>query len=128
MSILVPVPPAPPLPPINPQGVTSSGPVTFSPDATYDLGSAGARPNNINAAGNATIGGSVSATSGSFAGGVSTGNVAFTAPGTTLRSGSGAPGTGMGNVGDFYFRTDTPGTANQRLYVKTGASVWTAIL
>lgn len=42
-----------------------------------------------------------------------------------LTFGSGVPSGG--NDGDYYFRTDTPGTANQRLYVKS-AGTWTGIL
>ncbi|HEY1295480.1 MAG TPA: hypothetical protein VGJ60_20570 [Chloroflexota bacterium] len=49
-------------------------------------------------------------------------------PGGSLWSGSGAPATGLGSIGDYYFRTDTPGTANQRIYVKTAAAVWTGIV
>jgi hypothetical protein len=45
----------------------------------------------------------------------------------TIYSGSGAPSNSNGANGDFYFRTDTPGTANQRLYVKSSGS-WTGIL
>jgi hypothetical protein len=41
--------------------------------------------------------------------------------------GKGVPSNANGNSGDFYFRTDTPGTANQRLYVKNGTT-WTGIL
>lgn len=44
-----------------------------------------------------------------------------------ILSGSGAPGAGVGSNGDYYFRVDTPGTGNQRLYVKA-AGVWTGIL
>jgi len=44
-----------------------------------------------------------------------------------LYGGSGVPAGGLGANGDFYFRTDTPGTANQRLYVKS-AGAWTSIL
>lgn len=50
-------------------------------------------------------------------------------------SGSGAPTTPGGsrtyNLGDRYWRTDTPGTANQRLYIVTTAGTsptWTGIL
>ena len=46
----------------------------------------------------------------------------------TLRGGSGAPATGLGAIGDYYFRTDTPGTANQRIYVKTAAATWTGVV
>ena len=44
----------------------------------------------------------------------------------TLKSGSGAPAAG-GNSGDIYFRTDTPGTANQRIYINN-AGTWTGIV
>jgi hypothetical protein len=40
----------------------------------------------------------------------------------TIRSGSGVPSNSLGVNGDFYFRTDTPGTANQRLYVRSAGS------
>lgn len=39
---------------------------------------------------------------------------------------SGAPAAGIGNNGDFAFRIDTPGTANQRIYVKS-AGAWSAL-
>ena len=42
--------------------------------------------------------------------------------------GSGAPPTSLGGVGDYYFRSDTPSTANQRLYVKTASATWTGIV
>jgi hypothetical protein len=48
--------------------------------------------------------------------------------GAVIRGGSGAPATGLGAVGDYYFRTDTPGTSLQRIYVKTAAAVWTGIV
>ena len=46
--------------------------------------------------------------------------------GSTLYSGSGAPGA-FGINGDYYFRTDTPAVANQRIYVRS-AGVWVGIL
>lgn len=46
---------------------------------------------------------------------------------SSIYSGSGVPSSGLGANGDFYFRTDTPGTANQRLYVKS-AGAWSGIL
>jgi hypothetical protein len=70
-------------------------------------------------------------------GGTFTGNVASnsslqpgngTTPGPHIWGGSGAPATALGAIGDYYFRSDTPSTANQRLYVKTGASTWTGII
>ncbi len=45
--------------------------------------------------------------------------------GQKLGMGSGVPRGG--GSGDFYLRTDTPGTANQRLYVNS-AGAWTGIL
>jgi hypothetical protein len=45
----------------------------------------------------------------------------------SITQGSGAPSNANGNNGDYYFRTDTPGTANQRIYVKS-AGVWTGIV
>jgi hypothetical protein len=44
-----------------------------------------------------------------------------------LWAGAGAPGPGLGNNGDFYFRNDTPGTANQRIYIKS-ANTWTGLI
>jgi hypothetical protein len=45
---------------------------------------------------------------------------------TTFTSGSGAPPAG-GNSGDYYFRTGTPGVANQRIYINN-AGTWTGIV
>jgi hypothetical protein len=44
-----------------------------------------------------------------------------------LFAGSGAPNNANGANGDFYLRSDTPGTANQRLYVRS-AGVWVGIV
>lgn len=44
-----------------------------------------------------------------------------------LWAGSGAPSNTNGANGDYYFRTDTPGTANQRIYVKS-AGAWVGIV
>lgn len=41
-----------------------------------------------------------------------------------IYSGSGAPDNGLGSQGDLYLRTD--GSTTTTLYVKTGASTWTA--
>lgn len=43
-----------------------------------------------------------------------------------IYQGFGVPANANGNNGDVYFRTDTPGTANQRLYIKSAGS-WTGI-
>lgn len=42
-------------------------------------------------------------------------------------AGAGAPSNANGVNGDFYFRSDTPGSANQRLYVKS-AGAWVGIV
>jgi hypothetical protein len=42
-------------------------------------------------------------------------------------SGSGVPASSLGANGDYYFRTDTPSVANQRIYVKS-AGAWLGIL
>jgi hypothetical protein len=44
-----------------------------------------------------------------------------------IRAGSGAPNNAVGQNGDFYFRSDTPGTLNQRLYVRA-AGAYVALL
>lgn len=49
--------------------------------------------------------------------------------GPALRGGNaGAPTAALGGVGDVYFRSDTPTIANQRIYVKIAAAIWTGIL
>ena len=59
------------------------------------------------------------------------GGLAFLTAGvfkSTLRSGSYSPeGLYSGIAGDIWFRTDTPSTANQRIYVCTGTTNWTGI-
>ena len=51
-------------------------------------------------------------------------------PGGSFFSGSGAPTSLNGTAGDFYFRTGTPSTANQRIYVCTATGTpgtWSGI-
>lgn len=53
-------------------------------------------------------------------------------PAPAIGNGSGAP-TCAGTVGQYYFRTDTPGTTNQRVYVcasagAAGAATWVGIV
>lgn len=45
----------------------------------------------------------------------------------TVYSGSGAPDNAVGSNGDLYIRTGTPGTANQRLYMKASGA-WAGII
>jgi hypothetical protein len=52
---------------------------------------------------------------------------ALAAQNGSLFQGSGAPSNTNGNNGDVYFRTDTPGTANQRIYIKS-AGAWVGIV
>lgn len=40
--------------------------------------------------------------------------------------GSGVPPATLGQSGDYYFRTDTPGTSSQRIYINN-AGTWTAL-
>lgn len=48
--------------------------------------------------------------------------------GTHLYSGSGAPSIAASVAGDLYVRTDTPSTANQRIYIATATNTWTGII
>lgn len=48
-------------------------------------------------------------------------------PGPRLWGGSGAPSFSA-TAGDYFFRSDTPSTSNQRIYVCTGGTSWTGIL
>lgn len=59
-------------------------------------------------------------------GGLLLSNFGVAISGGALYGGTGAPPNGNGSNGDFFLRTDTPGTANQRLYVKS-AGVWVGI-
>lgn len=44
-----------------------------------------------------------------------------------IYGGAGVPNNANGNNGDYYFRSDTPGTVNQRIYCKA-AGAWVGIL
>jgi Pectate lyase superfamily protein len=98
--------------------VQTTGHITAATDNTYDIGASGAnRPRTgyfgtsvRNQAAFATNAGLQPNTGASF-----------------IYSATGAPAAATGNNGDFYFRFDTPGTANQRLYVRS-AGAWVAIL
>jgi hypothetical protein len=59
-------------------------------------------------------------------GGVTLGN-GTTTLGGTIYSGVGVPSSILGVDGDAYFRTDTPSSANQRLYIRA-AGTWAGIL
>lgn len=60
-------------------------------------------------------------------GGLSPGTPAGAAQTGAVYQGSGVPSDLTGNNGDVYFRTDTPGSANQRIYIKSGGT-WTGIV
>jgi hypothetical protein len=94
--------------------------ISFVPDATYDIGVqpssvAGARPMNIYAAGMITA-----------PAGIRLGVTGQT-NGPMLFAFSGLPSASWGSNGDYYFRQDTPGTVNQRIYVKS-AGAWVGIV
>lgn len=50
------------------------------------------------------------------------------ASGSQIYSGSGAPNISGSAAGSYYFRTDTPSTSDQRIYVATGTNTWTGIV
>ena len=57
---------------------------------------------------------------------------ALTALGAVLRYGAGDPSALAGTAGQFYLRTGTPGTPNQRIYICTvtgaaSAATWVAL-
>jgi hypothetical protein len=78
-------------------------------DNVYNIGTTGSRPRNVYAASGHYLGNSTAAQGGALFGG------------------SGVPAAGLGANGDVYFRTDTPGTANQRIYMKS-AGVWVGVV
>jgi hypothetical protein len=57
-------------------------------------------------------------------GGISPGDTGNGAQSGAIYQGAGAPSNADGNDGDMFFRTDTPGTLNQRIYIKN-AGTWT---
>ena len=71
--------------------------------------------------------GHVSIGTSSATSGFSPGN-GTTALGGTIWSGTGAPSIAASVAGDIYFRTDTPSTANQRVYIATAANTWTGVV
>jgi len=60
-------------------------------------------------------------------GNMSLGNLLQLSNASAFTSGTGVPSSGFGNNGDYYYRQDTPGTANQRIYVKS-AGAWIGIV
>lgn len=64
---------------------------------------------------------------GFFQSGVVIGNSTTITGGGTIRSGSTVPNNAVGVDGDYYFRTDTPSVANQRIYVRS-AGVYVGIV
>ena len=46
-----------------------------------------------------------------------------------MKYGSGAPAAILATApGQYYFRTDTPGVVNQRIYIATAVGVWVGIV
>lgn len=78
-------------------------------------------PNNVNTANFATSGNL------QLLGAIQPGTPAFAMQSGQMFQGSGAPSNSNGNNGDIYFRTDTPGTVDQRIYIKSAGS-WVGIV
>jgi len=90
--------------------LTLSGNLLFSPDNTYNIGTSSAsRPRTI------------------WASNTLVSSVGLNVGGVQIYAGNPAPTAGLGVDGDFYFRNGTPGTANQRIYVKS-AGAWVGIV
>ena len=62
-----------------------------------------------------------------FSGAVMPGTPALAPQAGAIYMGAGEPACAQGKDGDVYFRTDTPGVALQRIYVRAGG-VWVGIL
>lgn len=63
-----------------------------------------------------------------FGGPVVFGNTnGVTGNGPGMWGGTGVPLSSVGNVGDYYFRSDTPTTSGQTIYIKTATSTWSAL-
>lgn len=100
-----------------------------------DLWGNGTRQMTVNnSTGAVILNGNINAATGTFGNGVKlTGgplqptNDAQASQTGSVYQGSGVPSNSNGNNGDVYFRTDTPGTVNQRVYVKSAGS-WVGIL
>jgi len=103
---------------------TQSGNLLFVPDNTYNIGASGAnRPANIYVgSGQIFVGTGNGPVVGTLYGNVLLGG---TAP--FLFGGAGIPSAGVGGNGDYYLRNDTPGTALQRIYIKS-AGAWVGIV
>jgi len=80
----------------------------------------------LTSTGGVNAGGNVVGNQGVFSAGIRSGN-GTVASANRIWEGTGAPGAGLGADGDFYFRNDTPGTANQRIYVRS-AGAWVGIV
>ena len=61
-------------------------------------------------------------------GGINPENRQFTQGPSALWGGVGEPVPWLGNVGDYYFRTDTPDVAGQQVYQNTATSGWVEVL
>lgn len=108
-------------------GVFDTGDVEITGDLDVNL--------TLNVDGTAQIDGALTCSAGITGTGLTAsggGNIlggSLTINGTDILSGSGSPnGSVSGTSGDYYFRTDTPSTANQRIYVCTGGTSWTGIV
>jgi len=104
--------------------IVAGGHIQPLADNSYDIGVAGTNRVRSIYAGSSLVSGSQIINQGNFVTGV---GVQLNFGGSYLYSASGVPSNAQGVNGDFYFRTDTPGTANQRLYVRS-AGAWVGIV
>jgi hypothetical protein len=99
-------------------GANVTGNLLFTPDSTYDIGANAAnRPRYIYAATD-VIAPTLWATAAIILG---------AAGANGITGGVGAPSAGIGSNGDYYFRSDTPATSLQRIYVKS-AGAWVGVV
>jgi len=104
--------------------IVAGGHIQPLADNSYDIGVAGTNRVRSIYAGSSLVSGSQIINQGNFVTGV---GVQLNFGGSYLYSASGVPSNAQGVNGDYYFRTDTPGTANQRIYVRS-AGAWVGIV
>lgn len=120
---------------VSPDFIFNTGAARSGGNAVYQIQNNGSNLFQVTDGGNvlgkqflATVGtttvGGISSSGGLLPGQLNSGGVISS---SFIYSGSGVPANTYGNNGDFYFRSDTPGTTNQRLYVKN-AGAWAGVL
>src|SRR5262245_14747756 len=112
--------------------INNSGALVPSFDNSWDIGSSTLYPSTVRA-NQIYLGAGTADSVGFFYSSSPQDRIRTNAPFTvqsnaTFYSTNTAPAGAMGNVGDYCFRTDTPGTSLQRIYVKTAVGTWTGIV